>query len=521
MSEEILLVDDDPKILEIIGESLGRKGYTVSTASNGRQALNAYANRPPALVVLDMLLPDMNGVELMDKLHTECDCDAPVVVLSADGDINTRLRLLDHGAEDYLVKPVSLRELDMKIRHVLKRDFKARASERHRETLRSELEQEHEHFSNVTREFKRQLLSMRTLFGVSQDLNRVVDTDELSNVVSLTLLGELQIASMAMFSLDRENAGEFSLVGIKGFAREKFERLLIKRRSQFVRMLEIDGKPRKIARTVDRRWTRLLPDLRLAAFEYVTPIIIKGEAKGLIFTGPKIRGGEYTEYDIDMMTFISNSAGIGMENKRLLKQLQVTYVNTLKTLVSVLEAKDAYTRGHTERVASYAVAIATRLGLDEEHSRRVMFGALLHDIGKLGVMDSVVHKKGALDAEEWELLKAHPAIGAEIVEKMEFLDGVADTVRYHHESWDGRGYPEGLSGTDIPLGARIVAVADSFDAMTTDRSYRRALSVEQALGRLEAAAGTQFDADVVRVFNRYIRGKGSELVLAAQPGDED
>jgi putative nucleotidyltransferase with HDIG domain len=232
-----------------------------------------------------------------------------------------------------------------------------------------------------------------------------------------------------------------------------------------------------------------------------------------VFTGPKISGDEYSLYDKDMLTFIANSAGIGLENARLFKQLQVTYVSTLKTLISVIEAKDNYTRGHTERVASYAVAIADRLSLPEAVRRRVTFGALLHDIGKIGVMENILHKEGELDADEWETLKSHPEVGARIVDKMEFLTGTSDIVRHHHESWDGNGYPDALRGEDIPLGARIIAVADSFDAMTTNRSYRRALSIDEAVERLEAGAGTQFDPGIVRVFVRHIREKGLEMVL--------
>ena len=204
---------------------------------------------------------------------------------------------------------------------------------------------------------------------------------------------------------------------------------------------------------------------------------------------------------------------VGMENARLLKQLQTTYVSTLKTMISIIEAKDKYTKGHTERVASYAIAIANRLELDEDHVRRILFGSLLHDIGKLGVVDSIIHKEGKLDEHEWIMLKSHPEIGAEIVEKMEFLTNVAEIVRHHHESFDGRGYPDGLRGEKIPLGARIVTVADAFDAMTTDRSYRKALSSEHAIQRLDAGAGTQFDPKVVRAFVAYLRSKGYSLVV--------
>jgi putative nucleotidyltransferase with HDIG domain len=190
----------------------------------------------------------------------------------------------------------------------------------------------------------------------------------------------------------------------------------------------------------------------------------------------------------------------------------------LRSLISIIEAKDPYTKGHTERVASYSVALANRVDLREDDLKRIMFAALMHDIGKMGVLDEIVNKPGALTEAEWELMRAHPVVGAGIVEKMEFLNGTADIVRYHHEAWNGKGYPDGLRGDDIPLGARIVTVADSFDAMTTDRPYRKALTVDQAIAQLEGGAGVQFDADLVKVFVKYIRDKERvEAEAAAAP----
>jgi putative nucleotidyltransferase with HDIG domain len=518
MQNEILLVDDDLKVLEILEESLSRQGYKVNTAANGRQALQSYETHSPQLVVLDMMLPDMTGLEVMEQMRESSrNGDVPVVILSANGDVDVRLAGLEGGAEDFMVKPVALKEFCTKIGKVLERSGKAKELHARQSALETQLSRGREDYSQVTKDLKRQLFSMKTLFSVSQDLNRVLETDELVSVVSLTLIGELQISSMALFSLDRENDRAFNLLGVKGFSDEKFAGLTIDRECEFTKMLEEEQYPRKIARNPDRSWAQILPDLRLAVFEYVAPIRVKEKIKGIVFTGPKLNGQDYSGYEKDMLTFIANSAGIGMENARLLKQLQVTYVSTLKTLISVIEAKDTYTKGHTERVAAYAVAIANKMRLPEHMRRRITFGALLHDIGKLGVMETILHKEGKLDADEWELLKSHPEIGARIVDKMEFLSGTSEIVKSHHESWDGKGYPDGLTGEDIPLGARIISVADSFDAMTTNRSYRRALSIDEAIERLEGGAGSQFDPNIVRMFVRHIRRKGYELVPAG-PG---
>ncbi len=169
-------------------------------------------------------------------------------------------------------------------------------------------------------------------------------------------------------------------------------------------------------------------------------------------------------------------------------------------LVSRIEEKDPYTHGHTERVAQYSVAIAKELGFPQEEIQRIQFGAFLHDIGKVHTQSDILQKPGALTEEEWMMVKAHPVRGAEMIRGVKFLERVSDMVRHHHERVDGRGYPDGLTGDQISIGAKIVNVADAFDAMTTDRPYRAGLTVEQAVGQLVEKAGSQFAAEIVQVF---------------------
>jgi putative nucleotidyltransferase with HDIG domain len=510
VSADILLVDDDPKVLEIVSVSLGRQGYRVRTATSGREALEHASAAPPHLLILDLQLPDMSGIEVLDNIRDEHET-IPVLILSAHNDVEARVAALDGGADEFIHKPVSLRELNVRVDAALRRTSHARSLDHRNLELESEIEHEREETTRVARSFKRHLLSMRTLLTVSQDLNRAQQSDELVKTASLTLVGELRVSSLAIFGVERENSTRFSLLGVRGFSPERFQGVSIDRHAPFVKMFENENGPAKISRSGDTRWARLLPDLRLAVFEYAAPITVKGDLKGFVFTGPKLSGEEYTEYDRDIMTFISNSIGIGMENVRLMEQLQVTYVATLRSLIQILEAKDPYTKGHTERVASYSMALANRLNLPPEDLRRILFGSLLHDIGKMGLRDEIINKPGPLTPEEWVEMKLHPVVGAQIVEKMEFLTGAVDIVRHHHESWDGKGYPDGLAGEAIPYSARIVTVADSFDAMTTDRPYRKALTIAEALRRLKESSGIQFDPAIAKVFITYVREKGPDL----------
>jgi putative nucleotidyltransferase with HDIG domain len=175
-------------------------------------------------------------------------------------------------------------------------------------------------------------------------------------------------------------------------------------------------------------------------------------------------------------------------------------MTTLLDVSRAVEARDPYSSGHAARVMVLAEVVAARLGLDETDIEIVRMGAALHDIGKLAVSQAVLGKAGPLSERELEEVRGHPGAGARMIERTRPLHRAVPAVRHHHEHWDGRGYPDGLEGHAIPVEARILAVADTFDAMTSDRAYRRALAPERALAELERCAGTQFDPDIVAVF---------------------
>jgi len=200
---------------------------------------------------------------------------------------------------------------------------------------------------------------------------------------------------------------------------------------------------------------------------------------------------------------------------RLYLDMKETHIATLTALTSALDAKDAYTHGHSYRVSRYALMLARALGLSSKRMELLEYAALLHDIGKIGVSGDIISKDGKLTDEEYRAMKAHPAIGAKIIERLKFLNEAAQIVKYHHERPDGKGYPEGLKGEAIPFEARILQVCDTLDAMTSTRSYRKARTIEETLEEFRKYRGTQFDPEVVdALVGLHSRG---ELVLI---GDE-
>jgi HD-GYP domain-containing protein (c-di-GMP phosphodiesterase class II) len=193
------------------------------------------------------------------------------------------------------------------------------------------------------------------------------------------------------------------------------------------------------------------------------------------------------------------------ELERALTSLQESYMATMKSLALVIEAKDRSTRGHLDRTQSYGLALARRLDGTGASPSELGYGFLLHDIGKVGIPEHILSKPGPLTVPEWEVMRRHPVIGAQIVAPIRFLDEAAKVIRHHHERFDGTGYPDRLAGEAIPVSARIFAVADSFDAMVSDRPYRRARTLDFALGQIQAGAGTQFDPVIVSAFVDMIR----------------
>ncbi len=211
-------------------------------------------------------------------------------------------------------------------------------------------------------------------------------------------------------------------------------------------------------------------------------------------------GQEFTPEDLDLLSTIAAQASVAIKNARLYEEQEKTYLSTVQALVSAVEASDAYTRGHSERVKRYALRLAAFMELPAETQRKIEQAAILHDIGKIGICESLLHKTETLNNDDIHTLRQHPAIGVHILQPIRFLAHVREIILQHHERYDGSGYPRGIKGDEMLIEAKILAVADTYDAMTTDRPYRKALSHEVAISEIREHAGTQFDPDIALAF---------------------
>jgi HD-GYP domain-containing protein (c-di-GMP phosphodiesterase class II) len=230
------------------------------------------------------------------------------------------------------------------------------------------------------------------------------------------------------------------------------------------------------------------------------PVKVKEKTIGVLEAINKLDRGTFTEEDLTLFQSLADQVAVALDNARLMAEIEELFFQTASSLADAIEKRDPYTGGHTRRVTEYSLAIGTKLDLDPTEMRWLKLAAVLHDIGKIGVEDQILRKPDKLDDEEYNQMKQHTLMGAEIIAHIKQLHEIIPGLKYHHEKIDGKGYPEGLVEENIPLIAKIVAVADTFDAMTSDRPYRKALSTEEAFEELRRCSGTQFDKALVDAF---------------------
>jgi len=247
----------------------------------------------------------------------------------------------------------------------------------------------------------------------------------------------------------------------------------------------------------DDVWANLRTSMQRFA---CVPLVRDRRPLGVMLAIDKTDHSEFNSVDMKLLTNVGNQCAIFLENAALYQDMQGLFMGVLHALTRSIDAKDAYTRGHSQRVAELSRALAQRIGLPDEQCERIYLSGLLHDVGKIGVPEAVLTKPGRLTDAEFDTIKKHPIIGAQILGNIKQLQDILPGVLYHHERWDGRGYPYQLSGEAIPLIGRIICVADSFDAMSSTRTYRPALPLDTVLAEIKRCAGAQFDPALAAAF---------------------
>lgn len=335
------------------------------------------------------------------------------------------------------------------------------------------------------------------LYNISKVASSAVDLDRALETMLEGAVKVTQGVSGFIMLTERSDNGEAPMPKLKvslGVPAGEAGHIFISR--EIVRYVIEHGGPLLLAGDISRRGFQPHPGLKDAIY---SPIRFGDEIIGVIGLINK-QDGDFNQKDLQLLLTLANQASGVINAARLFVDLQASYFSTVQALSAAIDAKDPYTRGHSGRVVGYCRMIAGGMGYSKAEMEAIEIAAYLHDIGKIGIDERILQKPRTLSAREYEVVKSHSTISAKILGGVAFLRDALPIVRHHHEHYDGCGYPDGLTGERIPLGARIISVADSFDAMTSDRPYRQALSSERALEELKTCAGAQFDPNVVDAF---------------------
>jgi HD-GYP domain-containing protein (c-di-GMP phosphodiesterase class II) len=311
-------------------------------------------------------------------------------------------------------------------------------------------------------------------------------------------------ASASLLLLVDEKKQELFLKFADGAIEQKSKRLHVNRQSGIAGWIVRNGKPLVVNDAEkNKKYYRLID--RATGFKTRSiigvPLIINNKVIGVIEVLNKLDGIDFNLNDLRILTGMATTAALAIEKVRLNASLFNAYKNTVKALVSLADAKETSGGGHSRRVSEYALMGANSMSLSTKEKETIEYAAILHDIGKLSIPDSVLNKSGKLTNEEWELIRRHPVVGFDLLKDIPFLQGASRLILYHHERYDGSGYPYGLKGEMIPTGARLLAVADAFDNMTTHHAYRAALSMQHAFAELRRCSNSQFCPAAVKAFS--------------------
>jgi response regulator RpfG family c-di-GMP phosphodiesterase len=494
-SLRVLVVHPSPATRTQVANALGSHGFEVSACGDMDTALRAIVHERPDAVIAEIQAGDIDALALCRTIQDR-GAGTPVLLVAPGDDEGHYSLAMEAGAAEYLRRPITPELMVDRLRQAVTRTRSARA-------VRGEPElpvPTAEMARQMDRQVRRQELKIQSLFELSRNVVGCLELDELYHGFLLTAMGQLGLGAGILYHLDGSGGGRLLEVVSRGIPPAEARRLLDFRaglgayllRTPHPVLLEPDCCPPEMRREVER--------LQQAGLAVACPMASKGSPVGVALFGSRVTGEGFTADDLLLLSAVCNFAGPALDSARLYTELHLTYLSTVRAFVSSLEAKDTYTRGHSERVADYARVLAQACGHKRHDLDMVMFGAMLHDIGKIGVAEGILNKPGPLTPDEWRVVRAHPEMGARIVSHIDYLSPAVGLILHHHERIDGRGYPHGLNGDEIELGARIVTVVDSFDAMTTHRPYRRAMDIGQAVKLLKTHAGRQFDAQIVDTF---------------------
>lgn len=360
---------------------------------------------------------------------------------------------------------------------------------------------------NLNKELQQRIDQLTSLNACSKATASILDTDMLLDVVMSLIVNVMQFDRALLMLVDDDARKMIPVKGVGGKVGDDLTKLkgygIPLDRTQNILARVVDSGIAQVVTDVDKSFLRkeniILKQFNPKSFIAI-PLITRNRVIGVL-AAERLKGLEdFSSNDLDFMMNYCNQIAISLENAKLIDSMKMSFVSSILSLASALEAKDPYTRGHSNRVATYATIIARRMGLDEDRVESIRLMSLMHDIGKIGVPDQIICKAGILTDSEFDIIREHPIHGVRIIEPLLENNPELRHVRSHHERYDGTGYPDGLAGEKIPLEARIMALADCFDAMTSSRPYRSAMNRDEAMREIERNKASQFCPEIADIF---------------------
>ena len=347
-------------------------------------------------------------------------------------------------------------------------------------------------------QLRRKIVEFRNLFEIARALNLALDLDEVLNLFSLSVMGQFGVERLALFLTDPDRDGVLSPRQVRGFSQDHFRDFLI---PPDVVPLVADSAFFSTGDGDDDEDSREpMQALRQSGLEWGVPLHVRRDLVGVLFIGGRSGRNGFQEDERDLLTILAHQGAVAIANARFYRAQEERNLGLVRGMMALIESRDTYAKGSTERVVRYVTAVARLLNYPKDLLKSLIYGAVLRDIGMITVSGLILKNPAHLSEDEWELIKQHPIRGAQILEEMNFPKEVIEVVLNHHERWGGEGYPTGLKGHDIPLCARIVSLVDAYVAMTSERPYRRSLPYEKARQVIAENWGTPFDPAIVDVF---------------------
>jgi response regulator RpfG family c-di-GMP phosphodiesterase len=459
----VLLVDDNASVLRFLASAFSSNNCQVTTASTAEQALEQLGDDPFDLVVSDIKMPGLSGLDLLRAVKGKLP-STPVVLITGVPSVNSAVFGLRHGAYDYLPKPFSVTEVKDLIRR-LRRD-------------RADGNGNVNYPAGLTEELARRQAGVEAISGIGEVALQGLEPSVFAEKVLEYTMKSLRCDGALM--LLRDQSGQFN-------ASRKGEPSLV---GQILTLLH--GSFAEVVKTGGRETFVLTqPEQGFEALAALVPGV--GDAMGILCVGRSGENGAFLPDEKALLLGYAQTTAVALQKILLREHLERNLIDTISSFVIALESKDPYLKGHSARVSLYSGELATVMGVAPADVILMSRAGMLHDLGKLVIMDNILRKPRQLTEEEFELIRTHPVVGDKILKPLRFLACEAKAVRHHHERYDGKGYPDGLKGEDIPLIARVVTVADAFDAMTSDRPYRSKRPLATAMEEIVRGAGTQFD----------------------------